>query len=184
MELDQFNLAREAELTPTSVGVAPGNILVPVSNYYALYHLEAALQRVRRREAEIVVLHVRMLRRAASGEYDLAPDQLFSTIEQLLFTKVLAMAEKEGKPVRLAVAAANDLWEGILRTAMNLQSSTIVAGSSVEDARHRTSERNRLCLGTHARTAAARDPGNFHAVRPGADFLSRPARSPAYAEGN
>jgi hypothetical protein len=60
----------------------------------------------------------------------LAPDQLFSTIEQLLFTKVLALAEKEGKPVRLAVAAANDLWEGILRTAMNLQASTIVAGSS------------------------------------------------------
>ncbi len=73
-----------------------------------------------------------MLRRAASGEYDLAPDQLFSTIEQLLFTKVLAIAEKEGKPVRLAVAAANDLWEGILRTAANLQSSTIVAGSSAK----------------------------------------------------
>ena len=78
------------------------------------------------------MLHVRMLRRAASGEYDLAPDQLFSTIEQLLFTKVLSIAEKEGKPVRLAVAAANDLWEGILRTAANLQSSTIVAGSSAK----------------------------------------------------
>jgi amino acid transporter len=130
VELDQFNLAQEAELTPTSVGVAPGSILVPVSTYYSLYHLEAALRRVRQKQAEIVVLHVRLLRRAASGEYELAPDQLFSTIEQLLFTKVLALAEKEGKPVRLAVAAGNDLWEGILRTAMNLQSSTIVAGSS------------------------------------------------------
>ncbi len=108
----------------------PGNILVPVSTHYALYPLEAALRRAKRGKAEIVVLHVRMLRRAASGEYDLAPDQLFSTIEQLLFTKVLAVAEKEGKPVRLAVVAANDLWEGILRTAENLQSSTIVAGSS------------------------------------------------------
>ncbi len=93
---------------------------MPVSTYYALYHLEAVLRRVRSHDAEVVVLHVRMLRRAASGEYDLAPDQLFSTIEQLLFTKVLAVAEKEGKPVRLAVAAANDLWEGILRTAANL----------------------------------------------------------------
>jgi len=101
-----------------------------LSTYYALYPLEAALRRANRREAEIVVLHVRMLRRAASGEYDLAPDQLFTSIEQMLFTKVLAMAEKEGKPVRLAVAAANDLWEGILRTATNLQSSTIVLGSS------------------------------------------------------
>jgi hypothetical protein len=101
-----------------------------VSTYYALYHLEAVLRRVRSHDAEVVVLHVRLLRRAASGEYDLAPDQLFSTIEQLLFTKVLAVAEKEGKPVRLAVAAANDLWEGILRTAANLESSTIVCGSS------------------------------------------------------
>ncbi len=129
-ELDQFNLAQSAELTLENVGVQPGNVLVPVSNYYALYPLDAALQRAGRREAEIVVLHVRMLRRAASGEYDLAPDQLFSAIEQMLFTKVLSMAEKEGKPVRLAVVAANDLWEGVLRTAANLQSSAIVAGSS------------------------------------------------------
>ncbi|MDE3108967.1 MAG: APC family permease [Acidobacteriota bacterium] len=130
VEMDQFNLAQEADLTLDNVGVTPGNILVPVSTYYALYPLEAALQRAKGRQAEIVVLHVRMLRRAASGEYDLAPDQLFTAIEQMLFTKVLAMAEKEGKPVRLAVAAANDLWEGILRTAANLQSSSVVAGSS------------------------------------------------------
>jgi amino acid transporter len=130
VELDQFNLAQEAELNPTNVGVRPGNILVPVSTYYALYHLEAVLRHVRSTDTDIVVLHVRMLRRAASGEYDLAPDQLFSTIEQLLFTKVLAIAEKEGKPVRLSVAAANDLWEGILRTAMNLQSATVAVGSS------------------------------------------------------
>jgi amino acid transporter len=130
VELDQFNLAQAGDLTPANVGVKPGNILVPVSTYYTLYHLEAALRRAKRREAEIAVLHVRLLRRAASGEYDLAPDQLFSTIEQLLFTKVLSVAEKEGKPVRLAVAASNDLWDGILRTAANLQSSAIVVGSS------------------------------------------------------
>jgi amino acid transporter len=129
-ELDKFNLSQAADLTTENVGVKPGNVLVPVSTYYALYPLEAALQRSKRREAEIVVLHVRMLRRATSGEYDLAPDQLFTAIEQMLFTRVLAMAEKEGKPVRLAVVAANDLWEGILRTAANLQSSAVVAGSS------------------------------------------------------
>ena len=66
---------------------------------------------------------------ALIGVY-LRPDQLFSTIEQLLFTKVLALAEKEGKSVRLAVAASNDLWDGILRAASNLQSSSIVVGSS------------------------------------------------------
>ncbi|HEU5409528.1 MAG TPA: APC family permease [Candidatus Acidoferrales bacterium] len=129
-ELDQFNLAQEDELTTEAAGVRPGNILVPVSNYYALYHLQSALQRLRASEQDVVVLHIRLLRRAASGEYGLRPDQLFSTIEQLLFTKVLAIAEKEGRPVHLAVAAANDLWDGILRTATNLQSSSMVVGSS------------------------------------------------------
>ncbi len=132
VELDQFNLAQAGDLTPETVGAAPGNILVPVSTYYALYHLEAVLRQVRNPQPDIVVLHVRMLRRAASGEYDLTPDQLFSTIEQLLFTKVLAMAEKEGRPVRLAVASANDLWDAILRAAVNLQSSTISVGSSAK----------------------------------------------------
>lgn len=130
VELDRFNLAPDADLTNTNVGVKPGNVLVPVSTAYALYPLESAIRRARRRECEIVVLHVRILGRGALGEYDLAPEQLFSTIEQLLFTKVLAIAEKEGKPVRLAVAAGNDLWEAVLRTATNLESSTIVAGSS------------------------------------------------------
>jgi hypothetical protein len=71
-----------------------------------------------------------MLSRDSSGEYDLEPEQLFSSVEQLLFTRVLAVAEKEGKPVRLAVVAANDLWDSILRTAANLHSGAVVGGSS------------------------------------------------------
>ena len=128
--LDRFNLAQASELTTDNVGVQPGNILVPVSTHYALYHLDAALRRARRRRAEIVALHVQLLSRAPSGESNLAPEQLFGTIEQLLFTQVLSIAEKEGKPVRLTVVAANDLWDGILRTAANLGSATIVSGSS------------------------------------------------------
>ena len=129
-----------------------------------------------------MVLHVRMLRRAASGEYDLAPDQLFSTIEQLLFTKVLSIAEKEGKPVRLAVAAANDLWEGILRTAANLQSSTIVAGKFVENARS-PSRRAKSALSWERmpEPRPARHAGNLHALRTGTGLLSRPARAAADA---
>jgi len=130
VELDRFNLAQASEPTTENVGVQPGNILVPVSTQYALYHLEAALRRARRRRAEIVALHVQLLSRAPSGESDLAPEQLFGTIEQLLFTRVLSIAEKEGKPVRLTVVAANDLWDGILRTAASLESATIVSGSS------------------------------------------------------
>ena len=133
MELDQFNLEPEAELTPEAVGARPGNILVPVSNHYNLYHLGNVLDRVKPGRRDVVVLHVRLLRRSASGENELEADQLFGSIEQNLFSQALSMSEKRGKSIRLAVVAANDLWDGILRAASSLQSSTIVSGRSAKD---------------------------------------------------
>jgi len=95
-----------------------------------LYHLASVLDRFKPDRRDVVVLHVRVLRRAASGEHELEPEQLFGSIEQYLFTQALALAEKRGKPIRLAVVAANDLWDGILRGATSLESSTIVLGHS------------------------------------------------------
>src|SRR5208282_3285686 len=126
VEMDQFHLAMAGELTPEAVGARPGNILVPVSNIHALYHLGSVLDRVKPGRRDVVVLHVRLLRRSASGEYDLEAKQLFGSIEQQLFTQALGMAEKRGKSIRLAIVSASDLWDGILRTAASLQSSTIV----------------------------------------------------------
>src|SRR5205823_7722086 len=40
------------------------------------------------------------------------------------------LAEKEGKPIHLAVAAANEKWDAILRSAQSLQSSMVVLGAS------------------------------------------------------
>jgi amino acid transporter len=133
VEMDQFNLALEGELTPEGVGARPGNILVPVSNHYALYHLGNVLDRVKPGRRDIVVLHIRLLRRSASGENELDVDQLFGSIEQHLFSQALSMAEKRGKSIRLAVVAANDLWDGILRAATALKSSTIVLGHSAKE---------------------------------------------------
>jgi len=131
-EMDQFHVATQEELTPQSVGARPGNILVPVSNYHSLYHLGNVLDRFKPDRRDLVVLHVRVLRRSASGEHELEPEQLFGTIEQHLFTQALAMSEKRGKRIRLAVVAANDLWDGVLRAAQSLQSSTIVLGTSAK----------------------------------------------------
>src|SRR5437660_1588619 len=130
VEMDQFNLELEGELTPESVGARPGNILVPVSNHFNMYHLGNVLDRVKPGRRDVVVLHVRILRRSASGEQEFDADQLFGSIEQHLFSQALSMAEKRGKSIRLAVVAANDLWDGILRAGNSLQSSTIVVGTS------------------------------------------------------
>src|SRR4029079_2372543 len=42
----------------------------------------------------------------------------------------LEVAEKKGKTIRLAVAAANDKWDAILRAAQSLESSTVILGAS------------------------------------------------------
>ncbi|MGH9675818.1 MAG: APC family permease, partial [Candidatus Acidiferrum sp.] len=131
--MDQFNLELEGELTPEAVGARPGNILVPISNHFHLYHLGNVLDRIKPGRRDLVVLHVRLLRRSASGENELEADQLFGGIEQHLFSQALSMAEKRGKSIRLAVVAANDLWDGILRAGTSLQSSTIVFGQSSKE---------------------------------------------------
>ncbi|HET7099798.1 MAG TPA: amino acid permease, partial [Terriglobia bacterium] len=129
-KLDQFNLEPSAEITAEGVGSRPGNILVPIPDYFKLYHLASALERVDIERQDVVVLHIRVLLRAGSGEHGLAPEQLFTVFEQELFTRALALSEKYGKSVKLAVIAATDVWDGILRAAQNLQSSSIVLGSS------------------------------------------------------
>jgi len=130
--MDQFNVAAQEELSPQAVGVRPGNILVPVSNFHALYHLQAVLDRVRPERRDVVVLHVRLLRRTTSGSSELEAEQLFGSVEQFLFTKALALAEKRGKTVRLAVVSASDMWGGILNAAEKLESNTIALGRSAK----------------------------------------------------
>ncbi len=132
VEMDQFNLEQEGDLTPESLGARPGNILVPVSNYHALYHLAAVLDRVKVTRRDVVVLHVRLLRRSGSGESDLEANQLFGGIEQYLFSQALALAEKRGKSIKLAVVPANDIWDAVMRAAVSLKSSTIVLGRSIK----------------------------------------------------
>ena len=127
-ELDQFNLEPREDLAPESIGVRPGNILVMVRNYNTLHGLGAVLDRVDTHKQDVVVLHLRFLDR--SGEYELVPEQLFSGEEQELFTRALGLAEKKGKSIHLAVAAATGKWDAILRAAQSMRSSTVVLGPS------------------------------------------------------
>src|SRR5246500_3592638 len=139
-ELDQFNLEASNDLTPAKVGVRPGNVLVMVRNYNTLYNLASVLDRVDPHKQDVVALHLRFLHRSGGGEYELTYDQLFSFEEQKLFTRALEIAEKKGKTIHLAVAAATDLWEAVLRAAQSLKCSAVAMGASnktpvVEDSR-------------------------------------------------
>src|SRR5690242_11473416 len=128
--LDQFNLEPGEDLSPKTLGVRPGNVLVMVRDFNTLYNLEAVLNRVNAERQDVVVIHIRILTRAGSGEHELEPEQLFTFKEQELFTRALNLAEKNGKPIHLAIFAATDVWDGILRAAQALQSSTVGLGLS------------------------------------------------------
>ncbi len=129
-ELDQFNIQAGDNLTPQALCVRPGNVLVMIRNYNKLYNLAATLDRVDPHHQDVVALHLRFLGRADAGEYELEPEQLFSSEEQTLFTRALALAEKKGKTIHLAVAGATEKWDAILRSAQSLQSSVVVLGAS------------------------------------------------------
>src|SRR5712692_1819908 len=129
-ELDQFNIEAGDNLTPQALGVRPGNVLVMIRNYNTLYNLAATLDRVDPHNQDVVALHLRFLGRADAGEYELEPEQLFSSEEQTLFTRALALAEKKGKTIHLAVAGATEKWDAILRSAQSLESSVVVLGAS------------------------------------------------------
>ena len=129
-ELDQFNVEPGDDLTPKSLGVRPGNVLVMVRNYNTLYNLNATLDQVDTHKQDVITLHLRFLNRSDAGEYELEPEQFFSSEEQTLFTRALALAEKKGKSIHLAVAAATEKWDAILRAAQSLQSAVVVLGVS------------------------------------------------------
>jgi amino acid transporter len=129
-ELEKFVLNTRTDISVDSCGVRPGNILVAVRNPNRLQHLQRVLAKTDTRKMDIVVLSVRRVTQAASGEHPLDSDQLFSDDETNVFTHVVTLAEKAGKHVELMVVPGLDPYEAVVQTAARLKSSRIVMGLS------------------------------------------------------
>jgi len=83
------------------------------------------------RERDTIVLTIRLLRGLGGGSsQELAPDELFTDYEQMLFTRVVAVAERQGRPVKLLVVPATNIFDGVAQTAIRLRASEIVVGES------------------------------------------------------
>jgi amino acid transporter len=129
-EMEKFRLDTRQELSADSVHVRPGNVLVAVRNPNRMQHLERILRKTDTRKMDIVVLSVRLVTQAGSGEHPLDADQIFSDDETTVFSRVVALAEKSGKHVELMVVPGSDPYEAVVQTAARLQSSRIVMGLS------------------------------------------------------
>jgi amino acid transporter len=126
--LEEFNLQQQPRIDPTSVHARPGSILVAVRNRGNLQHLRRALQRTNLRRNDIVVMTVRLI--GPDSEYELKNDQVFGAAEKELFTGVVNLAEKEGKPVELLVVPAIDPFDALVQTASQLKVSRLITGVS------------------------------------------------------
>jgi amino acid transporter len=126
--LEQFNLEDQPQVDQEKLHARPGCVLVAVRGTQ-LEHLRRVLQKTNLRRHDIVVMTVRPMSTGA-GEYDLTTSQIFSDYEQELFSAVVGLAEKEGKPVELLVVPGVDPFDAMVQTAASLHASKLVTGVS------------------------------------------------------
>jgi hypothetical protein len=130
VEVDQFRLSLQEDVSYQALDVRPGNVLCPVRDYNNLAHVGRVLELIDTAKQELVVMTVRVFRGPNTGYKDIHTRELFTAYEQLLFSRVIALAEKAGKPVELLVVPSSDAFQAIAHTAVQLDSAEIVAGRS------------------------------------------------------
>jgi len=190
-KLDQFHLLPVPEVGLSEVSVRPGGVLVPVRDPNTLAHLKWVLDRTDTRRQDIVVMTVRPLRGPDTGYRDFAGERVFRDYEQGLFTRVVSVAEREGRPVKLLVVPSSNVADAIAQSAVSLQSAEVVVGESanfsaaqmahllgkawdrVSDSKHvrsrlvtckLTGEVETFRLGPHAPTLSPEDLDLIHAL--------------------
>jgi amino acid transporter len=161
--LEEFNLEMQPEVAGESIHARPACILVAVRDYNQMLHLQNVLVKTNLRRHDIVVMTVRGVSTGA-GEYELGQNQLFTDYERELFTRVVAMAEKEGKTVDLLVVPGVNPFDAMVQTAAKLQASRLVTGVS---ARMDSEELAKRIGAAWERLSEPRHPFSLEIITPG-----------------
>jgi len=136
VEMDQFRLQMQDVVTNETVQVRPGCTLCLVRDYNTLDHVRKALELTHTGKHDLVVMTVQVMKGPDAGHENIGGQHLFTNYEQLLFSRVIALAEKAGKHVDLLVVPSSNVFEAIVHTAAQLDCTEIIAGrSSVLSAR-------------------------------------------------
>jgi amino acid transporter len=130
--IDQFQLLRESDFGLGELRARPGGVLVPVRDYNTLTHLDGVLHDTDTTDRDVIVLTIRVLTGPDSGVSDIEGEELFTDYEQLLFTKVVAVAERHGRSVKLLVVPSTNAFEAIAQTAVRLQAREVAMGESAK----------------------------------------------------
>ncbi|HEY2932432.1 MAG TPA: APC family permease [Acidobacteriota bacterium] len=130
VEMDQFQTHAQERVSNESLGIRPGNTLCFVRDYHSLDHMRKALELADAEKKDLVVMTVKILKGPHTGYQGIAEHRLFTSHKQLLFTHVVALAEKEGKPVHLLVVPSSNILDAIACTAAQLDSAEVIDGPS------------------------------------------------------
>ena len=130
VELDQFQTHPQETVSNESLDVRPGNTLCFVRDYHTLDHVRRALELTHTGKKDLVVMTVKVLKGPNTGYKGIPEHHLFTSFKQLLFTHVVALAEKAGKPVHLLVVPSSNILEAIVLTAAQLDSTEVIVGPS------------------------------------------------------
>src|SRR4051812_41812630 len=109
-KLDQFQLTPEPEVGIDALNSRPGAVLVPVRDYNTLAQLDWVVGHTPP-ERDVVVLTIRLLRGPDGSSHELEADELFTDYEQTLFTRVVSIAERHGRGVKLLVLPATNIFD-------------------------------------------------------------------------
>jgi amino acid transporter len=126
---DQFQLMLEPEVGLDQLRARESGVLVPVRDYNTLTHLDRVLHDTDTAQRDVVVLTIRLLTGADAGGDDIGN---FTDYEQVLFTRVVGVAERHGRVVKLLVVPSTNAFDAIAQTALRLRSRDIVMGESAK----------------------------------------------------
>src|SRR5882724_3546481 len=134
VEVDQFRVQPQDVISTETVHIRPGNTLCLVRDYNTLEHVRQALEMTHTGKTDLVMMSIQVMKGPDVGYQNIDENQLFTSYEQLLFSRVVSLAEKAGKKVHLLVVPSSDVFQAIVHTAVQLDSAAIIAGrSSVMD---------------------------------------------------
>ena len=135
---ERFRLEFRDDLSPKSLKVRPGGIVVGVHDPAQLGHLGGVLEHSEPGKRDVILVAVR-----PGDPADLPkdkPDDVVSEWEVRVFTTAVAAAEDAGKPVMLVGLVGDRPYGTVLQAARSLQSSDVVVGVSEQGVEWQTKQ--------------------------------------------
>ncbi len=124
-DADAESLLVSSQILSSDLPERPGSILVPVRNPHLLSHLTAALRTSR--EHDVVVMTARLV---GSDGVEEADSMDPTPAERALFARVIAIAERFGRTVRLVIVPSHDVFDAVISTVIRIRASDVYVGES------------------------------------------------------